>query len=169
MKYGTMIYLISKKKNVLMIEKRIRADDPNSGYFTLPGGKLESFEKGLENPKGRLKSVIRETKDETGIEPINPLLRGVILFDNKGRTFPNWPNPDNFFVYIYSSIKYVGNPQESDEGIPRTAPLKKVNKVPSNPGDKKMYEWLADGRLFMGVIKHKGNEIDEEGTMVDFF
>ncbi len=168
MKYGTMVYLVSKE-NVLMIEKNIREDDPNSGYFTLPGGKLEDNEKGLNYPKGRLESSIRETIDETGVVPINPILRGVILFDNKERTFPNWPNPDNFLVYIFIATKFKGKPKKSDEGRPRTVPLDKVNEVPSNPGDKKMYEWLKDGRTFIGVIKHKGKELDESGTFVDYF
>lgn len=168
MKYGTMIYLISKGK-VLMIKKGIRENDPNSGYFTLPGGKLEDDEKGLNNQRGRLDCARRETFDETGIEPVKPVLRGVILFDNQGRTFNNWKNPDDFLVYIYSARRYKGKAKKSDEGIPFGISLNKVNEVPSNPGDKKMYEWLKDGRNFIGVIKHKGNEIDESGTMVDFF
>jgi len=169
MKYGTMLYLVSKNRNVLIIEKYERKNDPNSGYFALPGGKLEKEEKGLRNPKGRLESCIRETKEEIGIEPLSPVLRGVILFDNEGRTFPNWPNPDNFYVYIFSATKFRGKVKESDEGKPRTVPVNKIHEVPSNPGDKKMYEWLKDGRNFLGVIKHKGNEVDKEGTWVDFF
>ncbi len=31
-----------------------------------------------------------------------------------------------------------------------------------------MYGWLKDGRNFVGIIKHKGNEIDEDGTWVDY-
>jgi ADP-ribose pyrophosphatase YjhB (NUDIX family) len=169
MKYGTMTYIVSENNNVLMIKKEIRQNDPNSGYFTLPGGKLEDFEKGLKNLEGRAKSAIRETKDETGIIPIKPVLRGVIFFDNKDRKFPNWPNPDNFYVYIFYTNKYRGEPKQSDEGIPITVPLCKVKEIPSNPGDKKMYEWLDDGRNFIGVIKHKGDKIDPEGTWVDFF
>jgi len=174
MKYGTMIYLVSKG-NVLMIEKYERKDDPNSGYFTLPGGKLEDNEKGLSYPKGRLESAVREIWEETtgekdlGIKIKNPVLRGVILFDNEGRTFPNWPNPDNFYVYIFSATKFEGEAEKSDEGIPRSVPLDKVDELPSNPGDKKMYEWLRDGRNFNGVIKHKGDELDEAGTFVDYF
>ena len=168
MKYGTMIYLVSKGK-VLMIKKGERKDDPNSGYFTLPGGKLEKYEKGLDNSQGRLKSCVRETIDETGIKPLGLVLRGVILFDNEGRTFSNWPNPDDFYVYIYSTKKFKGTANKSDEGIPYSVPLAKVREVPSNPGDKKMYEWLKDGRNFIGVIKHKGKELDETGTFVDYF
>ncbi len=169
MKYGTMMYLVSKNGNVLMIEKPERKDDPNSGYFTLSGGKLNNDEKGLNNPRGRLKSVIRETFEETGIGILNPVLRGIILFDNKDRTFDNWKNPDNFVVYIFYATEFKGKPKKSDEGIPRTVSLDKVKRVPSNPGDKKMYEWLNSGKKFFGVIKHKGNEIDEEGTWVDFY
>ncbi len=170
MKYGTMTYLVSKK-NVLMLKKGVRKDDPNSGYCTLPGGKLEKDERGLNNPKGRLNSAIRETGEETGFEPVNPILVGVILFDNKDRKFDNWPNPDNFIVYIYHATKYrrVKRDEESNEGVPVTVPLKKVKDVPSNPGDKKMYDWLEDGRRFMGVIKHKDKVLDPEGTWVDFF
>lgn len=168
MKYGNLAYVTSKGK-LLMIKKGIRENDPNSGYFAIPGGKLEDYEKGLNNPKGRLNSVIRETKEETDVELINPILRGVILFDNEGRTFSNWKNPDNFFVYIYSATKFKGKAKKSNEGVPYGVSLDKVQEVPSNPGDKKMYEWLRDGRKFVGVIKHKGNEVDEENTMVNFF
>jgi len=88
MKYGTMYYL-QTLEGVLIIKKGIRENDPNSGYETLPGGKLKDNEKGLNNPSGRLESCIREIKEETGIEPLNLRLRGVILFDNSERIFPN--------------------------------------------------------------------------------
>lgn len=152
-----------------MIKKGSRENDPNSGYFTLPGGKLESDEKGLNNPTGRIKSAAREVIEEAGIEIINPILKGVILFDNSERKFDNWKNPDNFTVYIYSAKKYKGKAKKSDEGIPYAVPLNKTPEVPSNPGDKKMYEWLNTGKRFFGVIKHKGKELDESGTWVDYF
>lgn len=168
-KYGTMLYLVYGG-NVLMIEKGKRKDDPNSGYFTLPGGKLEDDEKGLNNPQGRMNSSLRETFEETGgIKSVNPVLRGIILFNNIERTFANWKNPDDFLVYIFAATDYNGKAKPSDEGIPHPIPLNKINDLPSNPGDKKMYEWLKDGRNFFGVVKHKGYEIDEYGTWADFF
>ncbi len=164
-----MLYLVSKDKNVLMVEKNLRKGDPNSGYFTLPGGKLKDEERGLRSLKGRLESAVRETEEETGIRPINPVLRGVILFDNTERVFKNWKNPDNFLVYIFSATNYEGNAKRSEEGTPRTVPLDKIGEVPSNQGDVKMYEWLKDGRNFMGVIAHKKDVLDEENTWVDYF
>jgi 8-oxo-dGTP diphosphatase len=168
MKYGTISYITSPE-GILMIKKNKRENDPNSGYFAPPGGKLEPYEKGLKNPKGRLESAIREIKEEVGITMLNPILRGTILFDNKDRAFDNWPNPDNFEVSIFSATKYSGELKESDEGIPVWTPEKIIPSLPKNPGDKLMYEWLKDGRNFRGVIKHKGNEIDEEGCWVDWF
>lgn len=163
-----MVYLVSKGK-VLMIKKGSREGDPNSGYFTLPGGKLESSEKGLGVPFGRLESSVREVREETGINVIKPRLRGVILFDNSEREFDNWKNPDNFIVYIYSSNKFEGRAVESDEGIPYSVPLEKVKELPSNPGDKLMYSWLETGKEFFGVIYHKGKEVDESRSFVDFY
>lgn len=163
-----MTYLVSNGK-VLMIKKKIRKNDPNSGYFTLPGGKLNSEEKGINNYFGRINSAVRETLEETGIRVLDPILRGIILFDNSERTFDNWKNPDNFIVYIYSSKKFSGKYKESDEGKPFAVPLKKLKEVPSNPGDKLMYSWLKKGKNFFGVIYHKGNEVDMEKSFVDFY
>ena len=152
-----------------MIKKGIRKDDPNSGYFTLPGGKLEEEEKGLENLEGRVKGAKREVKEETGIEPLNLNLIGVILFDNHERTFDNWKNPDNFLVYVYLAGSYKGVARETKEGIPFSVPKEKIDSLPSNPGDKLMYGWIKKGKKFFGVIKHKGNKIDTAGTFVDFY
>jgi len=169
MKYGTAGYL-NCDKGILMLEKNERKDDPNSGYFALPGGKLKEYEKGLDTPKGRLESVIRETKNETGIKLINPLLRGLILFDNSERIFDNWLNPDDFYVYYYSAKKYLGKLKESDEGVPFwISSLEEIDSLPKNEGDKLIYEWIKDGRNFLGVIKHKEKELDESGTFVDYF
>ena len=161
-----MTFLISHKK-VLMVKKGIRIDDPNSGYFTLPGGKLKDGEKGL-SPKGRIMAAIRETQEETGIKPLNPTLKGIILFDNEGRIFDNWKNPSDFLVYIYVARKYKGKVRNSEEGVTYGIPLDKIEELPSNPGDARMYEWLKDGRNFTGVIRHKGNMVDEENTWVDY-
>jgi 8-oxo-dGTP pyrophosphatase MutT (NUDIX family) len=168
MKYGNMAYIVSKGK-VLMIKKVVRENDPNSGYFTLPGGKIKFEEKGLNNIFGRRESAIRETLEETGIRMLNPVLQGIILFDNSQRTFSDWKNPDNFLVYIYSSKKFSGKIKASDEGVPYSVPLEKLEEVPSNSGDKLMYGWLKDGRKFFGVIYHKGNEVDEVNSWVDFY
>jgi ADP-ribose pyrophosphatase YjhB (NUDIX family) len=168
MKYGTMAYLNINGK-VLMLEKIKRNDDPNSGFWTLPGGKLKESEKG-SSPYGRLYSCLRETEEETGIILIRPILKGVVLFDNSEKIFDNWKNPQDFLVHIYSADEYGGELKEkTKEGTPHFLDEKLLSSVPQNSGDKKLYEWLRDGRNFSGVIRHKGKDLDESGTFVDYY
>lgn len=163
-----MSYLIVNKK-VLMLSKFKRENDPNSGFCTLPGGKLEPNEKG-KNVQGRLESVIRENLDETGLKLLNPRLIGMVLFDNSERIFDDWKNPTDFLVYIYYSDKYQGKLKEKcDEGIPVWINEITVKNLPQHEGNKKIYEWIKTGKYFSGVVKHKGKVLDEEGTFVDFF
>ncbi len=171
MKYGT-ICCIDSAEGILMIRKfDNRNGDPNSGYCTLPGGKLEAYEKGLGSIEGRVSSTIRETEDETGIKPLNPVFIGTVLFDNKDRKFTNWPNPDNFLVSVFYTKDYSGELKEkSDEGVPFWAKdWKEVDSLPSNPGDRLLYQWIREKKNFFGVIKHKEEEIDESGSWFDFF
>ncbi len=167
-KHGVLVYL-SVNGKVLMMKKGIRENDPNSGYYVPPGGNLEFYEKGLNKPLGRLEAAVREPLEESGLTLINPIYRGVILFHNFEREFPNWPNPEDFFVNVYSATQYTGKPGKGKNNeFPVWIDEEKISELPQNPGDKMIYEWLKDGRFFVGVIKHKGKELDKEGTYVDF-
>jgi 8-oxo-dGTP pyrophosphatase MutT (NUDIX family) len=167
-KYGVLTYL-SVDGKALMMRKGIRENDPNSGHYTPSGGNLESYEKGLSNPNGRLEAAVREPLEESGLTCLHPTYRGMILFDNDGRIFKNWKKPDDFLVYVYSSSQYVGELSEGKNGeSPVWVDVKDIPSLPKNVGDELIYEWLRDGRFFMGIIKHKGKELDKEGTWVDF-
>ena len=168
MKYGTISYLCTDGK-VLMIKKGERKDDPNSGFFTLPGGKLNHLEKGLLNPKGRLTSARRETEEETGLLLNDLYPRGVILFDNSERVFDNWPNPKDFLVYIFDATIYEGTlKQRTEEGTPIWVPESEILSIPKNEGDNKIYEWLRNPLYFIGVIKLKEKILNKEETFVDY-
>jgi len=172
MLYGTLIYLEFDGK-LLMVQKKIREGDPNSGYCAAPGGKPDTkeeksafFEKNLE---GITKCAVREFEEETGLKISDLEFRGTILFDNSERKFDNWKNPKDFFVYVFTTNDYEGELiTETHEGYPKWFPKDEILGLPQNPGDKKIYEWLNDGRVFEGVIKHKGKILDEEGTFVNY-
>ena len=75
--------------------------------------------------------------------------------------------PLNFLVYVFSSTQYIGELKKGGpEGIPVWVDEKNIPILPKNSGDEKMYEWLRDGRFFVGIIKHKGKVLDEENTQV---
>ncbi|MDP3965993.1 MAG: NUDIX domain-containing protein [archaeon] len=167
MKYGVLSYL-PVNENVLMLKKSERKEDPNSGFYALPGGKLEPYEKNCK--EGRLSAAVRETREETGLTLIKPKLIGTILFDNFEREFKEWKKHDNYHVSIFYANEYSGTLlDETEEGKPLWVQRKDIPSLRMNSGDKKMYEWIFDGRSFSGVIYHKGKELDLEKTWVDFF
>ncbi len=170
MMYGVLSYLCVKD-HVLMVKKSKKKGDPNSNFYTLPGGKLEKNEKGT-NLQGRLEAAIRETTQETGLTLINPIqFRGIILFDNEGRIFNNWQNAPDYLVYIFAAKQYSG--KLISKGDEREKPLwilkQEILQLPKNSGDVKIYEWLKDGRNFFDVIRHHGRELDESNTWIDYF
>ena len=172
MKFGILTYL-SVNGKVLMMKKGVRENDPNSGKYTLPGGNLEPSEKGMDKPQGRMEAAVREPQEETGLTILNPVLRGIVIFHNFEREFDNWPNPEDFPVYIYSATEYTGEllveGRKGKNEVPVWVDEKEVPSVSKNIGDEKYHEWLKDGRFFVGVVKHKGKELDEKGTFVDYF
>lgn len=166
-KYGTLCYLCVDGK-VLMIHKDVREGDPNSGYYSPPGGKLKDSERATL--MGKLEGVVREVEEETGLTILTPKLIGEILFDNSEREFDNWKNPSDFLVYIFKAEKYHGKlKKRCEEGVPVWVEKEEINSLPKNPGDLKMYEWINSGKIFKGIIKHKGKLLDEEGTKVEYF
>ena len=162
------MYLCNHEENVLMLKKPQRENDPNSGNYTIPGGNLDPKEKG-SNPKGRLECAVRETKEETGIEVLDPVFAGTILFDNSEREFSDLKNPDDFLVYMFAGTKYEGELKETNEGKPLWVPKGDLIFYTDNMGDRKMYSWLKTGKNFMGVVKFKGQVFDEEKSFVDYF
>ena len=71
----------------------------NKGYINFPGGKQEGDES-MED------CVIRETKEETGLEIKNPRQVGYIEF----------PNVD-LAVYVYKSTEYSGKQHEKKDEV----------------------------------------------------
>ena len=157
--YGALCYLNIDGK-VLLIHKPVREGDPNSGYSTLPGGKLKDEE--MHSLEGKVKGIIREVKEETGIVISNPKYIGEIYFDNSERDFDNWKNPSDFLVYVFKADEFSGDLKSlSHEGIPEFVDEEKIDDLPQ-------YEWISSGRKFRGTIKHIGKDLYEEGTFVEF-
>ena len=170
--YGVLTYLRVENGKVLMVRKPSKKRDPNSGLCTLPGGKLEDPEKGLNSLKGRLEAAVRETQQETGLRIFEPVVRGVILFDNKERTFDRWENPPDYLVHVVLSTSCIGHLVEKGDGeeTPFWVHEYDIPRLPKNAGDGMIYEWIRwSQKPFFGVIKHKGRVLDEQGTFVDYF
>ena len=83
--------------NKILLQNRIKKDW--EGY-TLPGGHVEKDESFID-------AVIREIKEETGLNIKNPMLVGVKQFPIKG---------GRYIVFLYKTNEFEGDLQSSDEG-----------------------------------------------------
>lgn len=88
-------FLIENNKVVAIKYKK----EVNKDYYDIPGGKIE------ENETSEYASI-REFKEETGIEIINPEYKGKVIVEYPNRIF-------DFDIYIVN--KYKGCPKEFEE------------------------------------------------------
>lgn len=102
-KYTTVILsnicIIEDKSGQILVQDRQREDWPG---LTFPGGHVEKNET-LEA------SVIREVKEETGLDIRNPLLCGIM----------EWPWDDGqsrYLALVYKCREYSGELKDSEEG-----------------------------------------------------
>jgi len=104
MKQTTLCLLIKDGKILLAMKKR----GFGVGRWNGAGGKFDS-----EKDKDMLSTALRETKEEIGIDVINPQKVGLFHF-----FFPHKPEWDQD-VHLFVSDKWRGTPQESEEMMPK--------------------------------------------------
>lgn len=84
--------------NRILLQNRVKKDW--QGY-TLPGGHVERGESFVD-------AVIREMKEETGLDIIDPELVGLKQFPMK--------NDGRYIVFLFKATKWAGEIQSSEEG-----------------------------------------------------
>ena len=187
-KLATLLYITNYKikeeskeetKNVLMLRKPRREDDPNSGMITPPGGKIENNEINLYNINGLYDGICikqsgcREVKEETGliIKPnLNLKFKGTIYFNNYKRIFNDWDwkKHDDYLVHVFSTNSFSGELNEGlDEGIPFWMERREIDTSPYiSPGDKKLIDLIETMDHFFARITYHGKIIDENESYV---
>ncbi|MBQ8518280.1 MAG: 8-oxo-dGTP diphosphatase [Agathobacter sp.] len=92
----TVLCLV-EKDNKFLLQNRVKDDWRG---FAMPGGHIESGESIVD-------AVVREMKEETGLNIMNPKLCGVKQFPmEKGR----------YIVFLFSATEFEGEVISSDEG-----------------------------------------------------
>lgn len=120
------ILIDEEQKKVLLLQK------PRRGWWVAPGGKMEACETVTE-------SVMREYKEETGIQLINPQLKGVfsILVEDNGKLVDEW------MMFTFLAHQFEGDLlKESPEGELAWIDLDQVLTLPKAAGDDVFFKHL---------------------------
>ena len=145
----TVLCLISDGDKVLL-QNRVKEDW--KGY-TLPGGHVEMGESFVD-------AVIREMKEETGLDIKSPRLAGVKQFPVRNGKYEN----GRYIVFLFKTNEFTGDIISSDEGkmewveISKLSELETVDdleellEVINNP-ELTEFQYLVEGDNWMVSVK----------------
>ena len=142
MKITTLCYILNKEK-VLFLLRNKKENDLNENKYIGVGGKLEKD----ESPK---EGIIREIKEETGLNAKNVKLKGIITF-----ILPKW---ENELCFVYICDEYEGIMDECDEGELVWVDKKDINKLNLWEGDKLFLPKLFEDKLFIMKLIYDIND-----------
>lgn len=128
-KIASMVILKHATKYLLLK----RAKEPNQGMYLPVGGKLEPYETPLA-------CAIRETKEETGIDIVNPRFCGTLIESS--------PTQYNWMCYIYIAEIEDILPPPCNEGVLEWIEEKDLLTVPTPPTDLHIYDYVKNGKHF---------------------
>lgn len=135
------VYL--KDNQILLLKK------PRRGWWAIPGGKMEP----TENIK---EAVQREYKEETGLQIIDPELKGVytFLFKVGEQIVKDWM----MFTFVAKAAEGTVR-TVTEEGILQWHPVDKLNELPMAEGDQFILQHaISDGPVSIGTFEY--NEED---------
>ncbi len=145
MKLATLCY-VKHNRHTLMIHRIKKAGDIHEGKWNGLGGKLEPG----ESPE---QCVIREVREESGLEIENPRYHGLLVFvDFKG---------DDWYVWVFTAEKFSGELTESGEGRLEWIPNEDIPSLRLWPSDLVFLPWLENGKIFSARFQYHGEEMLE--------
>lgn len=141
---ATLCFVFDDEEVLLIYKKR----GTGEGLYNGPGGKVEDEESIKE-------AAVRETKEETHIEPIDPEKIGELDFYFGEEHFMN--------VHIFKTNEYKGGAQETEEARPEWFNTSEIPLDEMWPDDKYWVQMMLDGKQFEGefFFDEDGDEIRE--------
>ena len=128
-----------------MLHRIKRQDDVHQGKWNGLGGKLHLGETPEEG-------VIREVREESGLEIKNPSLRGIL-------TFPAFKDEEDWYVYVFVASEFSGELIDSEEGELKWIEDGKLFELPLWEGDPLFLKWLEEGRFFSGKFIYQDGKL----------
>lgn len=146
MKLATLCY-IEKDDEMLFLHRNKKKNDVHWGKYIGLGGKLEPGESPDE-------CVVREVKEESGLEMSNPVLRGIM-------TFPLFDGVEDWYTFLYSASEYSGDILDSDEGELHWIKKESVEKLNLWEGDRLFLDWMSKHEFFSAKFIYKDGKLSE--------
>ena len=142
MKIGTLCY-IKKNNKTLMLHRVKKENDMHKNKWNGLGGKLIPGESPEE-------CVIREIKEESGLNIKTPSLKGII-------TFPKFDNIEDWLVFVFIANKFSGDLIDSDEGNLKWIDDSDLLNLNMWEGDRIFIPWLSKNELFSAKFYYSNN------------
>lgn len=138
---STACYL-KKDNKVLMIKFTKKWGQ----VYAPPGGKFESGETPLD-------CIIREFREETGLQLINPRLQGISY----------WKDNAEGIIFVFTASEYEGKLVDSLEGTLEWIDLEKLSKVKQFKQNEKFMSYLFKNEIFEGKFN-----LNEKCEVLDY-
>lgn len=152
MKLATLCYVMHDDKT-LMIYRNKKENDYHEGKWNGLGGK---FEQG-ETPE---ECAVRELKEETGLDAVNPLFKGII-------TFPMFDTKEDWYVFLFVIKEFTGELIDSPEGELAWIENDKLPALNLWEGDKIFIPWLFQDKFFSAKFNYENGKFT--GYSVEFY
>ncbi|UTR11713.1 8-oxo-dGTP diphosphatase [Evansella sp. LMS18] len=152
--------ILKRGNDVLTLQK------PSRGWWVAPGGKMEQGESVRD-------SVVREFREETGLQLKDPSLRGVftILIEQDGSIINEW------MLFTFCAESFAGEMlTQSPEGILSWTKTSDIQGLPMAEGDYQIFEHVLNhDKTVYGTFKYTENfkllfyRIEAEGEAPEEF
>jgi 8-oxo-dGTP diphosphatase len=140
------LYYVKNSGSTLMLHRLKRRNDIHLGKWNGLGGKFEAGESPEE-------CIIREVREESGLEIESPHLCGILMFPAfKG---------DDWYVFVFTAQKFHGELKENEEGYLKWIPDDELESLPLWPSDHIFLPWIKQGRLFSAKFVYEGDEMKD--------
>ena len=143
---ATLCY-IRRDGKTLMIHRVKNKNDIHAGKWNGLGGKLESGETPEE-------CVIREVREESGLEIFEPRLKGIL-------TFPGFANDVDWYAFVFVAKDFRGQITESSEGYIHWIDDSDLLELELWEGDRIFLPWLEKPGFFSGKFVYKEGVLKE--------
>ena len=146
MKLGTLVYL-QRNQQTLMLHRVKKEQDYHEGKWNGLGGKLEPGETPEE-------CAIREVKEESGLDLVNPKLRGII-------TCPMFDQVDDWYVYLFRGTTFTGDLIDSPERNLDWIDDDNLLNLNLWEGDYIFLKWLDQDRFFSAKFIYENKQLTD--------